>query len=579
MVGRVWGKKLTGIQEVMSSVVNEYRQILMEDSFASTYLLEKRNLTPETIEFWQIGYAPGFNYYPGYLPNLGTRFNESEYDLPMLAEQGLLVPKKQYLNGDGSLKDNFNPKDYMCYRDFFINRITFPVRDQLGKVVGFVGRDLNPDGQIKYLNSKEYTLVSSEPTLFKKGKVLFGYYQAREHIKESKQVVITEGQLDLIHAWQHGIRDIVATTGTAFTDDQAKLLKRHSNLEEVILAFDGDEAGVNATKKAAGILFRAGLGIPSVYDLPDGMDLDDFVTQHGDDSSSELNKHKVSFIDFYLDHTPGIIDDPNILAQAVEDLVGYVDVNHTTAVSQMFWLQQIVHKMSESIVNRGGQLEITPEIILAQYNHEFSQQLKRRRREQGTPKLDHSHQIYLKAKRKLIGSLEFSYNEFPEKLQGAIWKYFSYLLTADNKVARHYLDRLPSIDICFNDEQRGICPFLINSIRQTNEPLARQYSETKDMLSGITGRDALDYVHHLESEEQIEYVPVGLEEAIINPLDNGIEGVVSAIEIVIKSEQLGSLLYQLGKANETGEADLVEKLSDEYVQLLGEIGIEGLEQF
>jgi DNA primase catalytic core len=589
MVFRAWLKKITGIQEVMNSVAEGYHSTLQNNLPANEYLAG-RNIKPETIEFWEIGYAPGFdNYQRSSGPTLGILCGDLY--LPTLAQQGLIVPIKKYINKDtGTLKSSFDPTNYSQYRDFFINRIMFPVKDQLGRVVGFVGRALDPEGQPKYSNSGERTLISREPTLFRKGKVLFGYYQAREHIKESKKVIITEGQLDLIHAWQHGVRDIVAITGSSFTDDQAGLLKRHSNLEEVILAFDGDEAGVEATKKAARVLFRAGLGVPSVYDLLEGKDLDDFVREHGDDSSSELEKCKVSFIDFYLDHTEGITENPNSLAQAVEGLVGHIDVNNTNAVSQMFWLKYIIHKMSEGIADRGGILEVTPEIIWTQYNQEFRLQLKQGGREQDIPRLDHPHQIYKKAKEKLIRDSEFHYTEFPEFLQEAVWKYFSYLLTAGNNVAQHYIEKIPLTGGCFNDEQRELYSVLIDLINQTNEPLAIPRSKNQDLFGYSPDQaafnlrlDAFDYIRQLEHEGTIEYIPAGLEDVIVNPLSdnnsNNIEGIVSVIETVIKAEELGPLLSEILKAGKSDDHNLKEELFERYLNLLREIGIEDLEQF
>jgi len=160
----------------------------------------------------------------------------------------------------------------------FRDRIIFPITDALGHVVGFGGRALSAQDDAKYLNSPE-------TELFKKGQILYGLYQAREAIKKEKQVIVSEGYMDVIALHQFGFENAVAVLGTAMTNDHVRRLKRYT--DQILLVFDADRAGQSAAVRSTETLSQNDLR-GRVLCLPRGEDPDSFLRQQGQDAWTKL---------------------------------------------------------------------------------------------------------------------------------------------------------------------------------------------------------------------------------------------------------------------------------------------------
>lgn len=174
--------------------------------------------------------------------------------------------------------------------DIYNSRLMFPLHDLNGKVIGFSGRIINNGKQNKYLNTKE-------TELFKKGKLLYHYHIAKEEARVKKSVIIMEGFMDIIRASTVGIKNTVATMGTALTHDHIKEIKRLSN--NIILCFDGDEAGVKATL-ASGELFKSeGIEV-KVITLPGEDDPDTYILKNGRDAFQTLINNAIYYSDFKI---------------------------------------------------------------------------------------------------------------------------------------------------------------------------------------------------------------------------------------------------------------------------------------
>lgn len=208
---------------------------------------EKRHLTRETIDRFRLGFAPDSWH------KLYRDFTEKKH-IPgnLLAEAGLCGEK----NGR--------------YFDMFRNRCMYPILDLQGRVVAFGGRVMD-DSKPKYLNSPENMI-------FNKRRLLFGLYQALPEIKKKRQAIMVEGYMDVISLHAHGVTNAVASLGTAFTIEQARLLKKYA--EEIVFSYDMDDAGQNATKRALEIAGSLGLKL-RVASVGDGKDPDEFVNLHG----------------------------------------------------------------------------------------------------------------------------------------------------------------------------------------------------------------------------------------------------------------------------------------------------------
>ncbi|MCK5734907.1 MAG: toprim domain-containing protein, partial [Spirochaetaceae bacterium] len=199
---------------------------------------------------------------------------------------------------------------------YFVDRLIFPVMPDSEHVVAFSGRALNDRGP-KYINSPE-------TVLYKKSQQLYGLGQAKKRIRESKQVVICEGNLDVLSCMQAGVSEIVAPLGTAFTHDQARLIKRQA--DSITLLFDGDNAGRRATVKAAILAENVGLTVKTVK-IPPGTDPSDILCDQGAESLKKIIERPINIFEYLLDFLISAKSDKSGEAQeeALKELTPYLD--------------------------------------------------------------------------------------------------------------------------------------------------------------------------------------------------------------------------------------------------------------
>ncbi len=234
--------------------------------------LTDRGLTRETIEKWQIGFAPG-------PPEGGWRDLRNH-----LKGRGF---NDQELFKVGLIKESAPGKEPY---DVFRRRIMFPLFDQSGRPVAFSGRILISEPETpKYVNSPE-------TELYKKSELLFGYHLAKNGIRDLGFSLIVEGQFDVVLSHQAGYINTVAVSGTALTLEHIKLLERHS--DKVVLALDADRAGINAMRKAASLMLARGFDV-KVAPLPDGKDPADIVKEDAKEFKKIIG-HSVPVIEFFL---------------------------------------------------------------------------------------------------------------------------------------------------------------------------------------------------------------------------------------------------------------------------------------
>ena len=247
-----------------------FHHLLLNDDVgtgARTYL-QARGLAGETIARFGLGYAP-----PGWdalLKVAGRRGLSPQ----ILERAGLAVPRPK---GGG-------------HYDRFRDRVTFPIANLSNRTVAFGARALQPDQEPKYLNS-------SETPIYHKGRVLYGLSIARDAIRRQDAVLVVEGYTDLISLAQAGIQHVVATAGTALTEDHCRLLARFAR--QLVLLFDGDAAGSTAAMRALEVLLGTSLDI-RVVSLPSEHDPDSFIQAHGPERLLNQAENAQSVLDFYL---------------------------------------------------------------------------------------------------------------------------------------------------------------------------------------------------------------------------------------------------------------------------------------
>lgn len=231
--------------------------------------LAKRTVSPEAIKLFRIGCAPeAWDDTVNWARNQGC-------DLGLVEKAGLILRK------EGADR----------YYDRFRGRLMFPICDEQGRVIGFSGRVLSGDEKTaKYVNSPE-------TPIFTKSKVFFGLDKSKRALVEADFAIVCEGQLDLIACFMAGARNVVAPQGTAFTADHARILKRYVN--EVVLCFDSDEAGQNATARSLDHLLAADLAV-RVAVVPPPHDPDSFIKAFGGPAFGQLVGRAEGFFDYYL---------------------------------------------------------------------------------------------------------------------------------------------------------------------------------------------------------------------------------------------------------------------------------------
>ncbi|MCL4509937.1 MAG: DNA primase [Bacteroidetes bacterium] len=256
------------VLEINNTAAGYYTDMLHsnEGAAALSYLREKRQFTDETIEKFKLGYAP--DRWDGLL-NFLRRKGINEKD----AEKSGLILGRQ----DGS-----------GYYDRFRARVMFPVHSPSGRIIAFGGRTLKEDEKAKYINSPE-------TAAYTKGRTLFGIFQAKDVIIEKDAAILVEGYADLIALHQSGIKNAVASSGTALTAEQIQYISRYT--QNVYLVYDADTAGQDATLRGSDILLEQGMNV-YIVELPSGEDPDTFVLSRGNEEFMKLIRDAMNIVEF-----------------------------------------------------------------------------------------------------------------------------------------------------------------------------------------------------------------------------------------------------------------------------------------
>ena len=244
--------------------------------------LKERGITGEIAKRWQLGYAPEE------WDAFGSWARGRGYNARHLIASGLVKTKD---DADGM-------PGHTSY-DRFRGRIMFPICNDIGEVIAFSGRLLkDEDGAAKYLNSPE-------TPLFRKGKILFGLDKSKRALIEATCAIVCEGQLDLISLFEAGITNVVAPQGTAFTEDQARILKRF--VSEVVLCFDADAAGQKAAERSLDALLQNDL-IVRVAEIPAGEDPDSLIRREGKEKFEKRLAAACDFFDYWIEREVATTD-------------------------------------------------------------------------------------------------------------------------------------------------------------------------------------------------------------------------------------------------------------------------------
>lgn len=257
--------------------------------------VESRGIETETRAALRLGYAPdSWDALSSHLASRGASREE-------IAQSGFVTVKE---GGSG-------------YYDRFRGRVMFPIADAQGRIVAFGGRALGDDGP-KYLNSPE-------TAVYTKGNHLFGIHLAKDAIRRAGFAILVEGYLDFAIPYQAGVKNIVASLGTALTEAQTRLLRRYMPRPQVVVNYDADTAGQDATRRSFETLLSQGFKI-NVLALPDGKDPDEFVRANGGDAYRALLKSTMPYIDYVVEQAIARHDvsRPSGKADALNEVLPFV---------------------------------------------------------------------------------------------------------------------------------------------------------------------------------------------------------------------------------------------------------------
>lgn len=313
---------------------NKYYQNNLNTSLGNNArnYLKKRQISDNIVEKFQIGLSFNDNKLTDLLLKKG--FDEEE-----LIKSGISIR-------------NSNNKILDIYR----NRLMFPLWDINGKTIGFSGRVYEGNDQSKYINTME-------TDIFKKGKLLYNYNNAREEVLKKDEIIIVEGFMDVIRLYTIGIYNVCATMGTAITTDQVNLIRKLTN--NIILMFDGDSAGKKATNSFIEVKKDIDFNIKIVR-LEEDLDPDDYILKKGKDKMLEHLQHPYSIYDYEINNFKENIDmnNPNDISKFIKDISSMLskiddDIVFELEVNKICKMTNLSKELILSKINRNKNKKIT----------------------------------------------------------------------------------------------------------------------------------------------------------------------------------------------------------------------------
>jgi DNA primase len=332
-------------KELMFDLNEEVGRIFLETLLKSPNAqrardyFEKRNIKTQSIRSFGLGFAPPERSF------LVDHFSGNPEKSELAIKLGLIIR-----SDSGRLYDRF------------AGRIIFPIFSPNGRVIAFAGRVMESGGDTaKYVNSPE-------SAIYTKGKVLYGLSIAKDEIRRSDSAIMVEGYMDLLALYQHGIKNVIAVSGTALTEDQTILLSRYT--KNVIAMFDADEAGIKASMRSVEILLRKNMNI-SIASLGNNEDPDSFINKYGKPALLERLDKAVDFLEFQTSFyaSKGMLDDPQKSVETIRELLRPVALIEDElkrilllkALAQKFFLREkLLEDELQVIIERNKASERSP---------------------------------------------------------------------------------------------------------------------------------------------------------------------------------------------------------------------------
>ena len=437
--------------EIMDFVTKYYtNNINTTSGINALKYLENRGITKDIIKEFNIGLALDIR------DDLYNILLKKNYSLQDLSDLGLVN------------KINLN------VYDTFINRIMIPIENLQGNVVGFTGRIYNgEEDTAKYLNTKE-------TKIFKKGSILFNYHNARNAIRETKTVVVVEGNMDAITLSAKGIKNVVALMGVAMSQVQIDTLKKLN--VPIILMLDNDAAGLDATLKNGELLRKAGIDT-RVVRLSGAKDPDEYIRAKGVDALKDNIKHAISFLDFLLEHLKQDLDLNNItdLKKYINSIISHI--NYEDDLTK----QLIISKISKDYL-------IDEQILIGELNiNPRKEVVKKEEKREVIPKVSKYHKAVSKIlymmmlDNKYITIYKNKLGYFKEKIERVVASEIVYYNSEHGNI--NIADFITYITN--NEELSDYVSNIISENKNTSESVS-EFNDCVDAVLKILKKDEMD---------------------------------------------------------------------------------------
>ncbi len=313
-----------------------------EGKFALDYF-HQRGFSDDTIRAFGLGYAP--NSWEALLNHL----KEKSFTIELMQKSGLVRLRDDARPPERLSRAGPNPGEVGrrgTYYDYFRGRAMFPIFSNSGRIIAFGARKLyETDPLGKYINSPE-------TPIYNKSRVLYGISQSKEAIREKENAILVEGYADLISVFQSGVKNIVASSGTALTQEQIQLIRRYTT--NITIVYDADSAGSSAAMRGVELILQNDMDV-RIAPLPEGDDPDSFVKRNGGEAFQKLVDNAQSFVDFLADTfgRQGKLATPEGQAQAVRTIVQSIS-KMGDELKRNFYIKHVAekYKLYESTLYR-----------------------------------------------------------------------------------------------------------------------------------------------------------------------------------------------------------------------------------
>jgi len=495
--------------EILELATKFYQKQLLDGEGRKKALpyLQERGLSLESMQTFRLGYVPeGWNAIENFLTGRGYTRQEIE-------KTGLLVQKEGVSR----------------FYDRFRNRILFPITDILGRVIGYSARALPGDNesQAKYINTPE-------THVYHKSKVLYGISQAKQSIKRSNEVLIVEGNMDVIAMHQVGFQNVVAVSGTALTQQHIQILKRYT--KNLTLFFDMDEAGQEAAKKSAILGFQNELNI-SIVSITQEKDAADLV-QTNPEALKESVQKKKSAMEYFLQALIATHDinkpeeKKNLVLEALQLVHAF-----RNEVEKDAWIKKIADSVQSSI-----------ESVLSVYKQLESSEKK-------------WNQAPDKQKDVLEAPVQSRINILCDQISGT-------MLVSENlwKMGMDFLKK-------YTEKEKGYIEMhtLLRSVESLGETCHFDFEEFRTMLESESLRAQAQQIFFRYKYE--ESSQGDMKEVSEEVLKDQLKGNFRELKREIVKERLNQLMHDIKKTEESGDKATKEMLSREFSQLSQELNI------